>query len=126
MKRYVYDYYLADLLVCDKNSVLTKINTLSEVSKNIVELHQEHLDTLIALGVVSSKEKVDGWLEEVRQTLIEYNKILDEYNVNVEMRFDVDDLPSAIRFHRTLFYYLYEDDWKKAIQANRKRFLKKQ
>lgn len=125
MKRYVYDYYLNDLLVCDKNSVLTKIGNLPGIYKNIVLDGVNNYRTVIALGIVSSIDKIPEWLEKIKQELIKYNNILDKYKVNIEMRFDVDDLPSAIDLYRTLFYFLEEDEWRKAIKNNRERIFKK-
>ena len=124
MKRYLYSYYLNDLLVCDMHSVLDKINTLTGVDKHVVEDHVFNYRTVIALGICPSMEKVNERLEKVRQTFIEYNKILDEYNVNLEMRFDVDDLPSAVSFHRELFFFMEEDAYRKAIKRNRERIKK--
>ena len=61
-------------------------------------------------------ESIKEELEYVRQTLMEYNKILDEYNVNKEMRFDENDLVYSIRFHRRLFAFMPEEECEKAFQ----------
>ena len=120
--RYVYSYYLNDLpTVNDRNHILNVLCDISERRKNIVEDWVNGYKTVIALGYVQSLASVEEELEVIRQKLIEWNAMLDEYGVNEEMRFDPNDLPDAIGFHRLLFRFMPEEECEAALARMRER-----
>ncbi len=118
--RYVYSYYLNDLLVCDRNSILTILQrNMIPYYLNVVEGHEANYKHVIALGMARDREDVDRILNEVRKIFTEYNELLDKYHVNEEMRFDVNDLPDAVGFYRLLFAFMPEEDCEKALERMR-------
>ncbi len=124
--RYVYSYYLDALpIVNDRKHILNALEDISERRKNIVEDGVNGYKTVIALGYVRDLESVEEELGVIRQMLISWNKMLDEYGVSEEMRFDIDDLPDAIGFHRLLFRFMPEEECEAALARMRERLTAK-
>ncbi len=124
--RYVYSYYLDDLpTVNDRNHILDVLEDIVPYYKNVVEGHVNNYKTILALHIAQDMEDVERILGEVRKKLIEWNKMLDEYGVNEEMRFDIDDLPDAIGFHRLLFRFMPEEECEAALARRRERLAAK-
>ena len=114
IKRYPYSYYLKDLLVCDQHHITTVLSDLCSFETNIFEIPE----VLFKLNLIT-QENLPSAQEKVRQKFIEWNAMLDEYHVNKEMRFDVDDMLYAIRFHRTLFAFMPEEKCEEHILSHR-------
>lgn len=124
--RYVYSYYLNDLpIVNDRNHILNALEDIPKFLFNVAEGHVNNYKTIIALGIARSMEDVEHWLSVLREKFIEWNKLLDEYGVNEEMRFDIDDLPDAVGFYRLLFRFMPEEECEAALARMRERLAAK-
>ena len=123
--RYVYSYYLYKLpTMNDVRSVLNALDDFPTIYMHVVEDYVFNYKTVMALYPID-REGVDRYLEKTREILAGFNAVLDKYNVDKEMRFNLDDLPDAIRFYRLLFSFMPEEECEKALQKRRERLAAK-
>lgn len=113
-KRYLYFYYLKDLLVCDQHHITTVLDDMSGFERRVFECP----DLLIKIGTLQP-ETIPRIKEQVREKFIEWNAMLDEYHVNEELRFDTEDLLYSVRFHESLFWYMPEEKCEEHVRAHR-------
>ncbi len=126
MSDYVYNYYLKDLKVSDKNTITTTLRDLSSRRKTIVEDHVNNYKNVIALKMVNDMNDVKRELEEVKNKFQFFNDELDKYLVNKEMRFDVNCLPDAVAFHRTLFKFVPDEELEEIVRKHHEKFVAKE
>lgn len=123
--KFPYQYYLDGLATEDKEHILALLKTITDRDRMIVGDYKNNYQNAIDCGFFDDMDGVKKGLEEIRDKFTAFNAELDKYNVNLEMRFDENDLVVAVCFHLALFTRLPEETCKKVTELRREQMANK-
>lgn len=102
-ERYPHTRYLGGLPTKDRDHLVAMLKTITDRDRIIVKDCDYGYENIIACGIVKDMRGVHDEIDRIRILFHLFNREMDRLRVTPEMRFDENDLCSAIEFHRFLF-----------------------